>query len=309
MRLYIQPVAKIDLETRPVLPAPPGPHLLAPESEPLAFKLDRRTTILFPGTSQGAAFLLVIDTSGSVKGDPLRGIKTSAVDFISLMGRNDRAALMIFNDTTELISDFTPNNESVKSKIRRLTTAGKLTVLYDSLLKASQMIKREDREDLHVVLFSDGKDEGSQADLKQVIGALRSLKISVLAVGYTRVKKEYLNILRNIADETGGVFVQTPEFRDILTLFKSTYKAGKEPFKPCKTAEGILSIKSDPAGVHIFIDGKYQGQTPKQVALPMGKHDVLMRNDGYYDWQAQVELKEPEEIPLSVDLLPISIKR
>ncbi len=38
----------------------------------------------------------------------------------------------------------------------------------------------------------------------------------------------------------------------------------------------------------------------------MGKHDVLLRNDDYYDWQAQVELREPEDIPLSVDLLPIS---
>ena len=38
----------------------------------------------------------------------------------------------------------------------------------------------------------------------------------------------------------------------------------------------------------------------------MGKHDVLMRNDGYYDWQAQLELWGPEEIPLSVDWLPTS---
>lgn len=288
------------------LTVPHGPYLLAPDDEPVALKLDRPPTIPFPGAPEGAVFLLVIDTSGSVKGRPLEGIKRSATEFISLMGPNDRIGLMSFNDTTQMISSIISQNEQLKPKINELSTAGTLTVLFDALLEASRVIKTEVRKNWHVVLFSDGKDEGSKAALKDAIHALGKLNISVLAVGFTRVEKEYLDILRRLADETGGIFVQTPELRDILALYKSVYQHGESLTTMPKTTPAFLLIESDPGGARLFIDGIYKGQTPMRVELALGKHDVILQNKGYYEWQAQVELSEAGEQPLFVRLLPIA---
>ncbi len=215
-----------DPHPEPAITVSHEPSLMAPDDEPAALQFERPPTIPFPGSALGASFLLLVDTSGSVKGDPLKGIKSSAADFVSLMGPKDRVALMTFDDTTRLINTFISipfEKDLLKIRLKRLQTTGKLTVLYDSLLEAGQILNTEDSENLHIVLFSDGKDEGSRSGLDQVVNTLRALEISVLAVGFTRVEEMYLDILRRIADETGGVFVQTPEFQDILTLYKSSF--------------------------------------------------------------------------------------
>jgi hypothetical protein len=154
-------------------------------------------------------------------------------------------------------------------------------------------------------LFSDGKDEGSRSTLDQVIEALKRAKISVLAVGYTRVEEQYLEILRSIADETGGVFVQTPEFQDILALYKSSSQEPEPSAEILETSGGAILIESDPTDAQIYLNGEYFGSTPKRIPLPMGKYDLKLKNEGYHEWQAQVELSEPGEMPITVKLEPI----
>lgn len=305
MRSKTQQMAGDDADTSLAKIASLGPRILAPEDEPAALKMERPPTIPFPGSTQGASFMLLVDTSGSVKCNPLHGIKTSAIEFISLMGPKDRVGLMTFDDTTQLINIFTSKNERLKYRLRSLRTAGKLTILNDSLLEAAQILKTEDSGNLHIVLFSDGKDEGSQANLDQVVRMLKRLKISVLAVGYTRVEKKYLDFLRSLADGTGGVFVQTPEFHDILSLYKSTSPEPEPTPDIIETSDGAILLKSDPTDAQIYVNGEYLGSTPMLIKLPMGKYNVLLRSDGYYEWEAQLELSEPGEVPLFVKLHPI----
>jgi uncharacterized protein YegL len=208
----------------PTILAPLEPAILVPEGEPAVLKFERPPTIPFPGSVHGASFLLLVDTSGSVRGDPLKGIKASAAEFIGLMGPKDRVALMTFDDSIRLINTFISipfEKDLLKIRLKGLRTTGRLTILNDALLEAGQILNTEDSETLHIVLFSDGKDEGSRSTLDQVVKNLKAVKISVLAVGYTRIEEKYLDVLRSIADGTRGVFVQTPEFQDILTLYKS----------------------------------------------------------------------------------------
>lgn len=297
-----------DTHPEPTTMASLEPSILAPESEPAALKFERPPTIPFPGSDNGGSFLLLLDTSGSVRGDPLRGIKASAAEFISLMGPKDRVALMTFDDTPRLINNFISipfEKDMLKIRLRHLQTTGKLTVLNDSLLEASQILNSEDSENLHVVLFSDGKDEGSRSSFDQVVNALKAAKISVLAVGFTRVEQKYLDILRRIADETGGVFVQTPEFQDILTLYKSASQETKPATEISETKVGAFFIKSSPTGAQIYLNGEYIGTAPKRVQLPVGKYHLQLRYEGYQEWQAPIELSDPREIPITVKLEPI----
>jgi hypothetical protein len=284
--------------------APPPPRVLVPNDEPVVLPLDSLPAIPLPGSPQGASFVLAIDTSGSVKGAPMDGIKASAVEFISLMGPKDRVRLMTFDDNPRLITPVTSKKEVLTHMINGLQTAGKLTVLNEALLMAGLILRADSGEHVHIVLFSDGKDEGSRATLDQVIDRLRKQNVSVLTVGYTKVEKKYLDILRRIADETGGVYVQRPEFQDILALYK---KASPEPEGIPEITEsiGAILVKSDPNEAQIYIDGEYMGITPMLIKLPMGKYQLVLQRDGYYEWKAQLELTEPVEIPLFAKLSPI----
>jgi serine/threonine protein kinase len=65
-----------------------------------------------------------------------------------------------------------------------------------------------------------------------------------------------------------------------------------------------LNIESFPVGAQVFIDNMFKGKTPLKIGLPIGKHEVRLTRPDYYDWEAQVELKEEGETPLSVRLSP-----
>jgi Mg-chelatase subunit ChlD len=198
-----------------------APKPMVPKEEPAI--LDFQSTVPFPvpGSEEGAAFLFVLDTSGSVKGAPLEGIKRSAWEFVELMRPNDRAGIVTFNDNAQLVRPPTSEKQLLRREISNIRTSGKLTVLFDALIQAISMIQREDRKSKFLILFSDGKDEGSQSTLQKVIQNIRHSGVSILCVGYSRVEKKHLDTLENIAAEGGGIFADAPRFHDIVMLYKA----------------------------------------------------------------------------------------
>ncbi|MDI6753815.1 MAG: PEGA domain-containing protein, partial [Thermodesulfobacteriota bacterium] len=67
--------------------------------------------------------------------------------------------------------------------------------------------------------------------------------------------------------------------------------------------------ESTPNEAQIFVDGVFQGKTPARLEVPAGKHEVRLIFPNHYDWEAQVQLKEESETPLTVRLIPIAEKK
>ncbi|UCF57776.1 MAG: VWA domain-containing protein, partial [Deltaproteobacteria bacterium] len=91
--------------------------------EPLVTDFEKRGT--FAGAESGFSILLVLDTSGSVKGPPLEGIKKSAMEFVSLLRKVDRCAAIMFNDEARLVVPFTSDKNLLRQKIASLQTEGR----------------------------------------------------------------------------------------------------------------------------------------------------------------------------------------
>ncbi len=216
---------------------------------------------------------------------------------------------MTFNDNTELVSPFTSKKRLLKEEINKLRTAGTRTVLFDALVRAIGVIQKEELQSKFVILFSDGKDEGSRSTLEEVIEITRRSGVSILSVGYTRVEKRYLDTLREIASETGGVFADAPRFDEIVTLYRASRGVRTEGSKGETIRDGLLSIESKPIGAQVFVDGGFKGKTPLRLELPSGKHEVRLTLTDHYAWAAQVELREGGDTPLLVRLLPIQEKK
>lgn len=83
--------------------------------------------------------------------------------------------------------------------------------------------------------------------------------------------------------------------------------------KPPPSVERVittfLKVESMPEGAQVFVDGEFKGVAPLRAALPIGKREVRLTLPDYHEWEAQVELKEGEEIPLRIRLIPTAEKK
>jgi serine/threonine-protein kinase len=80
-------------------------------------------------------------------------------------------------------------------------------------------------------------------------------------------------------------------------------KDQKVPEASVETA--LLTIESDPADAEVFINGTLKGRTPLKLTLPLGKQEVRMQLQDYYNWEAQIDLDKAGETPIFVKLNPV----
>ena len=76
-----------------------------------------------------------------------------------------------------------------------------------------------------------------------------------------------------------------------------------------KVITTFLKVESMPEGARVFVDGEFKGAAPLRAALPIGKREVRLTLPDFHEWEAQVELKEGEEMPLRIRLIPIAEKK
>ncbi len=69
--------------------------------------------------------------------------------------------------------------------------------------------------------------------------------------------------------------------------------------------KAILNVTSEPDGADIFVNGTFRGKTPLELQLPLGKYEIALNLDNYYEWEAQLEFDQAGPTPLHVRLVPI----
>ena len=110
------------------------------------------------------ALSLVMDRSGSMAGESMAQAKKAAQEFIGNLGLGDRVALVTFNNSINLASDFIQEKEGFKEIISAIS-AEKNTALYDAILFALDGIKKQASPRKAMVVLTDGKDTASQAGI------------------------------------------------------------------------------------------------------------------------------------------------
>jgi hypothetical protein len=70
--------------------------------------------------------------------------------------------------------------------------------------------------------------------------------------------------------------------------------------------DASLKVESAPRGARLWIDGKAVGQTPWEGRLPLGKHTLEVRADGYLDARQDVKLerRKQREVTVALDRVP-----
>ena len=112
-------------------------------------------------------------------------------------------------------------------------------------------------------------------------------------------------IIRDIVPGTHYIHVAkqgyTPE---TITATVGRNEIMKVPVTLSPASSGPLTITSNPAGAHIFLDGQDAGMTPLTIPdLAMGMHTLVLKMDGYQDYTEQITVTS-EGTTVSASLVP-----
>lgn len=161
--------------------------------------------------------VLLIDTSGSMDGDPMLNAKQAAEDFVGAMGADDRVALVGFSSAPDVISGFTADRGVLEQGIDSLEAAGE-TALHDGLSTAASLLADSEADEAYVVLLSDGGDTVSNNTMASATDALQEQGAPVYAVALQSPEYDAA-ALDVLAKRTNGKMLTTEDSAEITAVF------------------------------------------------------------------------------------------
>jgi VWFA-related protein len=216
---------------------------------------------------------ILVDTSNSVR-DRFRFIQEAAIEFISstLRPRQDKAMVVSFDTSAELVADLNDDTEKLTRLIHDLRPGGG-TALYDAIfygcrdkLGADQPRHKFRRA---MILLSDGDDNESATTREQALEMAQKSDVVIytISTNITRIETEGDKVLKYLAAETGGqaffpfkVEDLSQSFENIANELRHQYNLYYRP-QPMKT------------------DGTYQAIT---LRVKDRKDLVVRARKGYY---------------------------
>ena len=191
--------------------------------------------------------VMVLDSSGSVRGERLRALKAGALTVIDRLRPRDRAALVSFSHRLDLRAALTGDTATLRRSVDTLDAEGS-TALRDAAFAALALRTAEATRTL-VLLFSDGLDTASILSEAQVLEIARRSDAIVYTIGIRetpapnrpgyRLRSDRPvdhRFLERVSRETAGRLLYAEQNRDIertfgraLDEFNTRYVLGYAP--------------------------------------------------------------------------------
>jgi tight adherence protein B len=179
--------------------------------------------------------LLVIDTSGSMAGAPLKDAKDAARAFIGALAPGDQVALLAFSGKTELLTGFTDDLGIAEQAVGDLTAGGE-TALYDALTEAAGLVADRGADNRSIIVLADGADDSSGDTLDATIKAIEAVGVPVYAVALESPDFDFAP-LRTIAGATGGNTYTVAESSELTGRFESIARELQNLYRVTFTSE------------------------------------------------------------------------
>ena len=147
---------------------------------------------------------IMLDTSTSMTEELDEAEKAAQQFFERVLRPQDRAAVLVFNDTWDLKVPLTNRTEDLMSGLSGLSAEGE-TALYDSLVYALYYFSGLSGKRA-IVLLTDGEDSSSRYRYEDVLEFARRSGVAIYAIALDLSPRDFnvLAKLRRLASETGG---------------------------------------------------------------------------------------------------------
>ena len=121
--------------------------------------------------------IMVLDISGSMNGEKLNRVKEDSIELIDsvLSNQNNKMALITFETTSTIVSDFTNNKNELINQINSLQVLGG-TNYYRALVNVDNILKNYQKEDGREVIVLFLTDGYPNVDIPNQIGEYQYLK-------------------------------------------------------------------------------------------------------------------------------------
>jgi VWFA-related protein len=163
--------------------------------------------------------VLSIDSSKSISKRMLATFKLSARDIVRSIGPKDKIAVYHFDDDVTLVNDFTRDIENITRSINAIQRHGKKTMLYNSIHDSIVLFEKIQQNNKKIIVFTDGKDEGSSITDDDIIQLARSAEIPIYFICF----KDSINIrtMARISKLTGGKLIYGKQHEDISGMYET----------------------------------------------------------------------------------------
>jgi VWFA-related protein len=138
------------------------------------------------------SMVLLVETSSRIE-PLLPDMRTTGILFAdALMGPNDEAAVLGFNDSVDNLADFTTDHEVIQNTISQLNCGTERSKLFDAMSAGVDMLssrlQRQSAADLPerrlvIVIMSEATDVGSDTRLNAVVQRAQLYNIAIYSVG------------------------------------------------------------------------------------------------------------------------------
>ncbi len=174
--------------------------------------------------------VIVLDCSKTMAGKPFEEALKAAARFVDSKRKQDQVAIIAINDATpgyEVFSNFERDPDALGRRLADIKCDSNTTRLYDAIAAAMQMcgmvsqggVQSTDAEYVvsnSIIVFSDGKDEGSALSREELNNRITNLKIPVpiYSLAYTRIDASFLKNLESLSKNSFGVYFPIGETLD-----------------------------------------------------------------------------------------------
>jgi len=170
------------------------------------------------GTELPTEIVLVVDTSGSMEGEPLAAAKAAVVRFLDRIQPNHQVALVRFSSTAQVVTRLTTDYERVSRDVQALKAYGE-TAVFDGIVRAVELDTGQ-AADRNIVVLSDGTDTASKATFARALSVAQATGAVVSVVGIK--SPEYApRTLEPLATRTGGVLIETTQVSKLSSILES----------------------------------------------------------------------------------------
>jgi Ca-activated chloride channel homolog len=159
--------------------------------------------------------VMVLDISGSMRGNRMRSMQTAATQFVQQMGDDDRISLITFSSGSDVIVRYAQvgeNRQKVIGDIQALNAFGS-TALYDAIGDGAALIAETTSPDMTniLVVLTDGEDNSSSRySFNQRLFELAAANdTTVVAIAYSTGADA--RAMEQLATATNGIFYLSDE--------------------------------------------------------------------------------------------------
>jgi VWFA-related protein len=170
-------------------------------------------------TTYHVAASLALDYSGSMGAAAITDMENAAVEFINQLTAEDVGEIIKFANGIETAQSFTSNKADLIAAVNAPTGLNtSRTKFYDSVYQAITDTSLQGGRKA-VIGMTDGQDNASVHSAADVISHAQSGGVPVFTIGLG--KSVNAGILRSIAEQTGGLYYETPDSSDLASIYQS----------------------------------------------------------------------------------------